>query len=706
MKYRHYPWLLSSLILSPTSFSQSDTDAEQVKELETMVVTSQRLQRPWRELASNMNYLDESDIERLALQDLDQVLSTVPNVTLQALAGDYNYIQMRGMPRNLEQATVGVYIDGIPYNNLYELNPSLLNIKSIEVIRGPQANLFGRNVRDGVIAITTAEPDLQAQGKVSLSWAELNQQQLTAHYSTPLTQALSSQISVNWIERDGTVKNTNLNNDLDPLKQIQVNNTWHWQASDAVKLKLILNHTDKKSGAYPYVNGAIPYSNSDELTADNNVNNDFNQKNDNATIQVDWLWSADWLFSAIANYANGTVDARFDADFSALDMGYVDTWLEQRDSYYEFRLASQNNPSLSWLFGLSYSLNRDANRTQTLTKIPYGDTLIEATLDTQGQLEQTSYVAYADATWKVSEHWQIQGGVRYLDEQFSGQHQFNNPLYPMPAANTQGQQQVTDSEILKKFAVNYLVDDHHSFFVGYGEGYLSGGATWIAEQTDAQLMRTGIGVPYAPELSDTAELGYKYQAPKQGVFADVTLFYSALENYQHAYADAYGLNRIASVKQVNSQGAEFNLRQQLNQWWQWAVSFGVNSSEIDAIDGFSGATTKVAVGTRLPNTAKNTGHISINYKNDIAQQWQMDATLSVDHSGETLFDLAGETKQEAYQLMNLNMVFQHDSDWRLSVFAKNLLDKRYQQVRVQYPGIDIANYGMPRQVGIAVTKSF
>ncbi|TMP76262.1 hypothetical protein CWC05_21615, partial [Pseudoalteromonas ruthenica] len=140
----------------------------------------------------------------------------------------------------------------------------------------------------------------------------------------------------------------------------------------------------------------------------------------------------DWLFSAIANYADGTVDARFDADFSALDMGYVDTWLEQRDSYYEFRLASQNNSSLTWLFGLSYSLNRDANRTQTLTKVPYGDTLIEATLDTQGQLEQKSYVAYADATWKVSKHWQIQGGVRYLDEQFSGQHYFNNPLYPMP----------------------------------------------------------------------------------------------------------------------------------------------------------------------------------------------------------------------------------------------------------------------------------
>ena len=150
-------------------------------EMELITVTSQRIEKSPLEVSSNITIFDEETIKALNLTSLSELLALIPNFSMQSITGDYDYIQVRGMPRNYEQSTLSVFIDGVPYSSLYGLNIPLLNISSVEVIKGPQGNLFGRNTRDGIIVINTKNATNEVSGFAELGLAELNQKSLTRH---------------------------------------------------------------------------------------------------------------------------------------------------------------------------------------------------------------------------------------------------------------------------------------------------------------------------------------------------------------------------------------------------------------------------------------------------------------------------------------------------------------------------------------------
>ena len=696
--------VLSTAILSISAQGQQNIELKKQPslsdEIEVITVTSQRVSRPIVEVASNLTLIDSTTIEDLHLTDLSALMTIVPNVSMQSLMGDYDYIQMRGMPRNLEQATVGVYIDGVPYSSLYGLNLNLLNIESVEVLRGPQGNLFGKNTRDGVIAINTKKNHNEIDAYFTGGIANFNKTLLETKISAPLIEdALAFSFAGKILKRDGVVENSYLDDQVDDLDEKMARLTLDWLISDNFTASITANYLKKENGSYPYVDGSVDLASGDKLATSLDTKNKLDQDINNLSLLLNWQLTNIWSIDSISSWDQTDTFGRFDADLTNQPFGHYDTWIKEEELYQELRLSSlANHGYLDYLFGLSFNKNEDNNNNEWLV----GFNSIE------GTITKDALVAYADITWRLPQDWQLQSGVRWLDEKIVIDSVFNNPFVPLPSAQTSGSTEQTDSQWLGKLALSKKLSQYQNVYVSWGQGYLSGGASWIAETSDLHAIRQGYGVVYQPEKSNAIELGYKAQLFSQRSTFDIAIFDANIKDYQHASIDAMGVSRIKSIKEVDSQGIEASLNTKLNQAFDWLISIGYNDAKVAQVDGYSGATTtaKIEPGERIPYSPKYNFHTHLNYHTELSSNWLLNTNISWQRFGSTNFDFSGSNQQDDYNTFAANLTLNYGDHWQLKLWGKNITDERYKIYQINFAATKLASYGMPRQIGLDVSWSY
>lgn len=700
--------LVASGVLIPSTASvaqtasetRSDERTEQAVDAGVVTVTSQRVERDALDVPSNLSVIDEQQIRDLRAETVSDVVRILPNVNLQDIPGDYNYFQIRGLPRNIEQSNLPVYVDGVPYTSLYGLNISLMDVEQLELIRGPQGNLFGANARDGVLSVTTRMPSDEAEGRVQLSTGNHRYNKVMFAGSTPLvTGEWYGSLSVQHRQHDGSVHNSHLDKPVDPLDEQTARAALYWEPDDRFNARFSLDATDKDGGTYNYVPGTPALDKGDDLTTAFDEDQMLSQKIRGGSLSMDWQFQPDWTLSSVTGLRKVDTFARFDTDLGMLPYGYYDTWLNEKDTFQELRLSSTpHQGAVDWLFGVSYFNNQDKNRNQ----YPLGMSQVD------GQVERDTYTAYSNGVWRFAPAWTLEAGLRYTHETLTLDSRFDNPALPLPTAVTQGRVDEDYREWLPKAALSYALSDQQRLYMSYGKGMLSGGATWMQEHTSAMGERSGHGILYAPELSTNVELGYKAYLPDSRSTLSLTLYQMDVEDYQHAYPDASFQTRISSVDRVRSQGVEASFSTWLMDNLQAAFSFGYNDAQVDQIDGMTGATalTSIKEGDRVPNAPEHNASIQLNHSMPVSDQWRMRSNLIASYYGETTFDFGGELKQGSYGVLDLNTSFDYSDSLSVRLWAKNVTDERYQVFRMNLGTSDIASYGQPRTVGIDLISRF
>ncbi|EPJ45252.1 MAG: hypothetical protein OFPII_28970 [Osedax symbiont Rs1] len=665
-----------------------------------VMIISQRIERPITKVPASVSVVYAETIEDIRAESLSDVVRTMPNVHLQDIPGDYSYFQIRGLPRNLEQPNLPVYVDGVPHTSMYGLNLSLLDVEQIELIRGPQGNLYGSNARDGVISITTRQPGDITEWSGRIGTGNNDYRNLRLAVKTPIIEnKLYGSLAVDQRKRDGFVYNTALDQDLGDIDELSIRGSLKWQATDTFSARLTLDSHDRNNGAYTYITGNSTLGRGDDLTVAMDVPNTLEQDIQGAALNMDWAITQNWTLSSVTGTRKIDTFARFDTDLNILPYGYYDTWLAEKDLFQELRLSSTpHNTDIDWLFGLSYFNNQDSNRNANP----------ESSNEINVDMERDSWSSYANATWHINPSWTLESGLRYTKENLNINSRYKAMNAAMISVVTSGSSSVKYDHWLPKVALNWEFSDNQSVYLSYGKGLLSGGGTWLKEDTSATGVRKGTPVIYDPEISSNLELGYKAWQPESQTTLNLALFQMDINDYQHFYPDALLQTRVASIDQVRSIGIEGSITTQLQDNLQAMFSVGYNKAEVNQIDAISGATTLSGfkAGDRIPGAPKFNTNLQLTHNTSLNKDWQMRTTLNASYFGDTILDNGATLKQSSYPLLDLNTRFTFRDQWSVHLWAKNLTDERYQITRMKYIVGDITSYGQPRTAGIDLVYDF
>ena len=359
--------LISSSIFA--AHAQQSQENGDVSELEEVVVTATKRSQTLQEVPVSVSVVDGQKLEDANIRDLIDLQSISPSlraVQLQNTTSTDFFIRgfgNGGSSIGVENA-VGVYIDGVYRSRLASQLSDLPSLERIEVLKGPQSSLFGKNASAGVINIITKKPDFNASGYVQAGISNYGGNDLRAYTTGPVSDKLAYSIGGNYTKRDGFVDNIHLGTDINDRDRFAVRSQLLFEANQDTEFRLIADYDkiDEKccftanlingptGFAVNALGGQVPSSPFDYKAA---LNNDPKNIVENAGISfhadVDF---EHFKLTSITAYRDNESESSVDVDFTSADIIVNNRQLDYSTFTQELRLSSNDDESrFSWLVG-------------------------------------------------------------------------------------------------------------------------------------------------------------------------------------------------------------------------------------------------------------------------------------------------------------------------------------------------------------------
>jgi outer membrane receptor protein involved in Fe transport len=439
--------------------------------LEEVVVTAQKRAQSLQDVPVAVSALSGDWMKQNNVADLEDVAALVPNLSLSGTPG-INTVRIRGLGTGGGNAafeqSVGMYVDGIYAGRGYQFNLPYLDVERIEVLKGPQGVLFGKNSIAGAISITSARPSPEFEGQIGLSYeAENEGYSVETVINGELMPGLSGRLAASYIEEGGWIDNTLLNEDDQPEVEMGgYRASLLWEASDTVEVYFKYDHGEyEKTGSEMGIRHIVPGSTNPFMpgnptwsslyeAADPDVGlvEDHKQsagvsltgefdgyfkdvESDAVTLQVDWDLGEHTL-TLLSGYSTYEVDTFSDQSFSPLTV--VNQHGEEEFSQFtqEVRLTSPLGETFEYIVGMFYmdrSLEFPARYTDLEFTQLFGATLpapapplptelVAASSLKQYDEDTESISVFGQVTWNISDVFRSSLGLRYSHEEKDGEH--------------------------------------------------------------------------------------------------------------------------------------------------------------------------------------------------------------------------------------------------------------------------------------------
>ena len=696
------------LVVSP------DTKAQESKEksipdtarLEEIVVTAEKRDTKLQETPIAISYISGNAIDNNRITDLSDVALRVPNVTYTQFSSQESYFSIRGTLINNNAAgwddAVSTFIDDVPATGLGDNDPDLFDLSSIEVLRGPQGTLFGRNVTGGAVVIHTKAPSFTPEARVQATYGSDNLAELRALATGPLHGSeLAGKISMSLRYRDNYVDNVVLGGATAGVKQGDVRGQLLWKPDDDTDILFGADYLRDKSGGYPtklkgdFLPEPFPaLSYSPDVT-----NQGYNGRNDRkiggAEIRVNWdnilgkLTSITGYRSVDDNFPNSLLG---DPANQVLALGIV----QDKQYTQELRLASKTDQNFTWIVGVFglHSNKREANpltfNFSPLTLAGLFSPVTSYVEDMDQRINSNSFAVFGEATVALLDSLKLTLGARETTESKSGfsiiAYSVNDPTLNPGSANYSHRW----NAFTPKATLAYQPSADFMLYGTVTKGFKSGGYDLSgANGTSPAQVATLLATPFAPETVWSYEAGEKYTGFGGRFVADLAVFLAKYKDLQTSQLVASAANAGVPIAITTNaggasvSGVELETQAAPTNW----LTLGLNYAYMDAhfTDLIEAANPPISLnGKRIPYSAKNQVHVSAEAR------WPISAlkgsfAFGVDETyrSKVYFDNANTAPrylQDATEwkgILNLHLNFEPDGGlWKASVWAKNLADKR------------------------------
>ena len=674
--------------------------------LDEVVVTARKRAETLQDVPLPVSVIDASALEAEGITNITETYSRIPNLYFTAAGGasptsDYQYLTIRGVGFNggLEPA-VGLFIDGM-YQPQIGFDTSFLDAERIEVLRGPQGTLFGRNTQGGAVNIVTRKPGRDFEGRVELEGARFGTYRGLLSLMGPVTDTLAAGLSLQYGATDGHVRNITLNRDYFS-KQFVGRGTLVWTPNDRLTGTLTLDASRKDMKEMGI--GVPLRCECYEAIADQLGPDDF-KDTDGIQLNVDWELNDAVTLTSITG--RRTVESRIQWDWDAKPSNLTPVTLnavtqtnsppivpltvapqpvqasgiyqlqnlKQEFTSQEFRLAGSGQ-SLDWLVG-AYWFEQEMLQPRTVDHGLAGAGVLPPLYIRERFTEtRDGWAAFGQVTFRPIEKLEVTLGTRYSDEtaDTDGERVINIANAAIRAFLKTND--FSADNFSSMASVSYQVTPDVNLYATWAQGWKAGGINRYPS-------RAGQDLPYADEESTNYDLGIKASWLDGRLTTNVALFNIDIKQQQtlNVVPDPNGLTPItviANAGKSTSKGVELEIAASPTDDLRLGLSYGYTDAKFDEFIQFGIDRS----GDPFWSIPKNTAALTVDWsvplgtgpKLDLGLTWQYVDDYNVPDGATTSPSPAAENTVASYDRLNLRAGVTLEGGWEVSAYIRNVLD--------------------------------
>jgi iron complex outermembrane recepter protein len=741
-----------------------------------IVVTARRRDERAQDVPIALTVVNEELLDRTGAYNVGQITQLAPSVQLLTSNPRNTAITIRGLGASyglandgLEQG-VGIYVDQVYYGRPATATLDFVDLDRIEILRGPQGTLFGKNTTAGALNITTRDPSFTPEGQAELSFGDYGFLQAKASVSGPIVDdKVAGRLSVVSTRRDGVLDNVTTGTKQNSQDSISLRGQLLFQPTDQLRVRLFADYADltpecctqvyvtagqtlkpaaQQFAALAAGRGYAPASTNpyDRLAdVDSGIQADQIHRGVSAIVDYDFGWATLTSVSAWRAWDWGPQN---DRDYTALDIvrqSANPSWQDQWSQ--ELRLSSNGNQRIDWTGGL-YAFHQavethgvteyGADATYWLLSPSLPNALLDGyTVYNDSRIETDSYAVFGQLTWDITDRLHLTPGLRYTYEDKAGAYTATTTGGLATADATLISRRLgvarpqayaadlSDDDLSGQLSLSYDVRTDVLAYGSVARGYKSAGINMAGIPNLPNGQPSLANAVVKPEVVTTYELGLKTQGFDRRVTANLAAYRTDVEDYQANVVDSGpGALRgyLANAEKVVIQGVELDAVARPNQ----NLDLYANVAWTDAkYDSFANGpcplerigTSTVACdlsGKGLPGVSPWAASAGGEVHGDggflgLPGQFYGGADASFRSTYNSDASVSRYTEIEGYTILNLRAGFRADNGWEASLWVKNALDEDYLQfVSVQSgnSGLVIGNPGDPRTVGITLRARY
>ncbi|MEM8696412.1 MAG: TonB-dependent receptor [Pseudomonadota bacterium] len=715
----------SALIIGQPAFAQVGSDADAAEEMASdpnvIIVTARGraeslLDVPISETVFDAQLISDANIERV-----DDFIALTPGVTISnSQDAGTNFISIRGLSQTRNgEPPVAVVIDDVLQTNSRSFDQPLFDLDSIEVLRGPQGALYGRNATGGAIIINTRAPTNDFEGYANLTVGTGGEYGIEGSISGPIVQdRLFFRFSGKYLDRDGYLDNVILNDEVDYLEDLALRGHLRFTPNDRITIDLrgSLVRTDAGSLNYTYQPAIVDRTTGlptafDFTIADADlVERDFFANNlgldDRDVDQISLRMNFDLDFAdlrLVSAYDRITQSAGSDQfpytrasqitpspAFPFFD-GIQSQFIDVETFSQEIRLTSKENQPFRWMVGgyyldtnrfISSSIQNDLE--QGIVRIrrePVFNPTNPLTSFIADDNDNEAWALFFNAAYDLTDQLEVSFAGRYdrdrrrqtVDPQqglYDGAGNFTTPVGAPGAVN-----RATFDLFQPKVTVRYQPSDSTTFYASWGRGFRSG----QFNQNGVGAIAAGAGVPGVSDLlpqeeTETFEAGFRSEIDNGRYNLSGAIYHTDLQNAPYfVFIGAVSAQVLVPIDEIDILGFELEASAEIADGLDAYVGVSVTDSDIDAYQ-----VNPAAVGNDAPYIANATVNAGIQYRGDITDWLGFFARLDFENRGRQFWDPENSTARSAILLGNVRIGFEDpDGGWSFTVSGTNIIDEEY-----------------------------
>jgi len=729
-------WLGVAIALVAALPAQAQESGEQ-EFIEEIITTAQKREQSLQDIPISMQAVTDSQIRELGAAVVSDLENVVPSLHTGGVVGSSNqHMGIRGIvdfSRNPGiDARMGVYIDGIYQGRSYTADQPLLGLARVEVLRGPQGTLFGKNTVSGAINLVTKVPDENFVAEIQADAGNFGYVNGGAYLSGGLSDSVFASASVSYDEWDGYETNPVLGLETGDYERVTARGKLRFLPSDSLEVILAADTSTRDTNTPFYTSRSDqPYEASQNIAGRDEI--DFW----GTSLTVNYDLASGHTLTSLTALRENEYRLVIDDDLLPLDIQQTDFDETSEQLSQEIRIASPRHDRYDWVAGLYYldmdnSTRRLARFGQDLYNVlvpalaPFAAAL-EGTIATPHTVTSTDLALFVHGNYRFSDALELTAGVRFTDsEKTVAWQQINSPADPATAAVLEEQTGLpltqapgalfgginfpltankrTESDVSPMIGLNWFFAADAMLYGKYSRGFKSGGF-------NSDFATAGLDFfEYGDEYVDSYELGLKSTLAEGRLQFNATLFTMVFQDFQvfQFLQNSQGQVSLAltNAAEATSEGIEVE-----TQWFptdRLELTFNATwlNAEYDRFENPGDPSLPPFTGNKLSFAPEWKTYLSAQYSLPIGNAGNLRFFADHAYVDESFSDPSNDPavfKMDSYTLVNARISWVPSSErWEIAAWGRNLGDETYNRINNRnFLQFDRTIWGAPRTYGVS-----